>query len=114
VAAREHVAELGLEPEALLHRPCAVALVDLVHRGLTFESVSDFLLSWAREVGADVPAVHDAGNLEALRFATQVYDRGSERAERLAFAEALASLPEMKFDWVRALVGELRGTASKS
>ena len=55
--AKAHFRELRLDPETLIHRERPVALVDLVCYGWTFESLSDFLLSWAEEEQIDVPAL---------------------------------------------------------
>ncbi|MCP3990418.1 MAG: hypothetical protein GY724_15175, partial [Actinomycetia bacterium] len=56
-AGREHFRLLGLDPEALLAAPRPKALVDLVDSGSTLGRVADFVLSWAGEIGVDVPAI---------------------------------------------------------
>lgn len=184
--AKEHFRALALNPAALICRSRPIVLVDLVYYGWTFESLSDFLLSWAADDHQDVPAVRkklrflaitrrssrgvnaerwtdDAkwladfpkgaaqstpvereiwsnwgdtqaktvhsnppalwgsvelqtppyceGNLEALSFAVRLYKKGRARGEQLSFSRLLAAQPEMRFAWLRRLVGEMRRTS---
>lgn len=62
---------------------------------------------WGAEWMAEPPRYSE--NLEALRLAVRLYDRGARRDERQALAAALAAQPEMRHPWLRRLVLELRG-----
>ena len=56
-ALREELATLGLDPDALIRRSRPVALVDLVYTGGTLGKVVDLLMTWSKEVRADIDAL---------------------------------------------------------
>ena len=56
-ALRPELTALGLDPTALTKRSRPVALVDLVATGGTLGNVVDLLLTWGKEVRADIEAL---------------------------------------------------------
>ena len=51
----------------------------------------------------------DKERLAALRLAVRVFDAGRTKAERKRLAAELAQQREMREDWLRTLVLDLRG-----
>ena len=57
VALKNHFANIGLHPQAILERSNFTSFVDVVLEGSTFGRIYKFLVEWAKEERVDVPAV---------------------------------------------------------
>jgi hypothetical protein len=54
----------------------------------------------------------DEHHLRALRLARSLFEQGKERSQREAFATHLSEQREMRCEWLRRLVQEVRGSGS--
>lgn len=70
-AAREHLMAIDLSPKDIVHKERSIAFVDLVASGSTFENMSDLILSWAKEVGADLRAVRNKMRFVGITWRTK-------------------------------------------
>ncbi len=66
---------------------------------------------WADDLASK--PTHTAKQLEALRLARTLFERGNSREERRQLSALLAKEPAMRESWCRGLVSELRGHSAR-
>ena len=67
---------------------------------------------WGSRVSASPE--RDEEHLKALRGAVQLYDRATDRAERLELSRAISQQPQMSEPWLRSLVLDLKSGSGKA